>query len=78
MVGVCPRLHSEFSDVCPWLKVLTNAHTHTHTHTLLPTLFCNIMLKMDAAAFISGNYMYREVKGRKWRTCLLTSSSHVV
>ena len=21
-----------FSDVCPWLKVLTNARTHTHTH----------------------------------------------
>ena len=40
MVGVCPRLHSELSDVCAWLEVLTNAqtchtqtHTHTHTHT---------------------------------------------
>ena len=29
MVGVCPWLHSAFSDLCPWLKVLTNAHTHT-------------------------------------------------
>ena len=29
MVGVCPRLHSDFSDGCPWLKVLTNAHTRT-------------------------------------------------
>ena len=33
MVGVCPRLYSNFSDGCPWLKVLTNVHTHTHTRT---------------------------------------------
>ena len=32
MVGVCPRLHSDFS-VCPWLKVLTNVHTHTKKNT---------------------------------------------
>ena len=38
MVGVCPRLHSDFY-VCPWLKVLniqpppTHTHTHIHTHS---------------------------------------------
>ena len=40
MIGVCPRFHCNYSDVCPPLKTFTNArthpphHTHTHTHML--------------------------------------------
>ena len=32
-VGVCSRLCGNFSDGCPWLKVLTNARARAHTHT---------------------------------------------